>query len=232
MGERGKRILAVVAMVLGFLITEEISLNSRLAMVASVRQGEILSQLATRALQQNSALRNQIKSDRSRLAALEATPRVRDLGGALAKRAGLAPVQGPGVVVTMSDARHKAFPGEPADDLLIHDQYVLHVVALLFSVGARAIAIDGQRYVATTAIFCSGPTIRINGVPYASPFTIRAVGPTAAMLQRLQHDPDMSGWSQLVHITYRPLRHLAIPSYHLPVQFSFAKPANIGTSRF
>lgn len=141
--------------------------------------------------------------------------------------AGLTPVEGPGVEVTLHDAAKPSYPGEPPVYQLVHDQYVLHVVALLSAAGATAISINGQRYVSTTSIFCAGPTIRINGINYGSPYVVRAVGPPQALLTALSDDPDVQGWSQLVSISYRAESRLKVIGYRGQVQFNDARPAKI-----
>ena len=224
-------VLSLVAAVLGFLITQQIRTVGFITKTAQMRQGQMLTALVTRAERHNLAMRQQVRQLESRLAALGQPNNTQSLQADLNRvepLAALTPVTGSGVQVIMHDATKPAFPNEPAQLRLVHDQYVLRVVALLSAAGAQAISIDGQRYTATTSIFCAGPTIRINGVPYASPYIIQAVGPAGPMLAALQKDTDIQGWSQLVSIKYRSMRHLEIAPYQGRVAFSEAKPAKIG----
>lgn len=223
--------MAAIAAVAGFLITQQIRTVSALNHTAAIQQGKTLAYLVTKADQGNVEEQHRIEKLAQRLQAEPKAPNLSAIKGhlrAIEPLAALTPVAGPGVTVLMHDATHAAFPGEPADLRLVHDQYVLRVIALLSAAGARAISIDGQRYTAITSIFCAGPTIRINGVPYASPYRIRAIGPTGAMLHALQSDPDIQGWAQLVSIHYHGDAHLEIGPYRGPVQFSAAKPVKIG----
>jgi uncharacterized protein YlxW (UPF0749 family) len=121
----------------------------------------------------------------SRLEALRhlSPPRTASLGPlelrlARARRqAGETWVRGPGVVVTLSDAPLPSSPVTDVNDYLIHDIDLLALVNQLNEAGARAVAINGQRVVATTAIHCAGPVITINGVPTAPPVEVVAEGP-------------------------------------------------------
>lgn len=228
----GRTAIVAIALVLGFLITEQLIAEARLAREANIREGRLWSDLVAQAVGENSRLEARVEAARAALAGVPAVPlgRLRREAAGVDQAAGLTAVSGPGVVVELADANRPVFPGEPADDELIHDRYVLHVIAILNGAGARAIAVEGQRYVSLSAIFCAGPTIRINGIPYGSPFIIRAVGPSGRMLAALNRDPDLGGWSQLVRIVYRAAPHLHIPAYSLPLQFSQAKPAKIGRS--
>ncbi len=226
---RWNLVLAAIAMVLGILVSQQMRLVAVLNNTTRVQQGKILTYLVTRTIEENQALNRQVADLSSQLSGL-APPPLSPLKRHLAqaeRMAGLTPVSGPGVVVKIHDATGASFPGEPAIYELVHDQYVLHIVGVLSAAGATAISIDGQRYVSTTSIFCAGPTIRINGINYGSPYVIEAVGPPLAMLAALNKDPDVQGWSQLVSIQYGMRPQLKVLGYQLPVHFSQAEPAKI-----
>lgn len=229
MATRGfKGTLALVALVLGLLATQQIRLVARLEETTRVKEGRTLTFLVTRTVVGNQALKARVNQLRSRLRQTPKSPRLTWLQGQLGqaqRRAGLKAATGSGVIVTIHDATHSSYPGEPAIYELVHDQYILHLVAVLSAAGATAIAIDNQRVVATTAIFCAGPTIRINGINYGSPFVIRAIGPSGLLLSALSKDPDVQGWSQLVFIRAQESHRVTVPAYGLPVDFSLAKPA-------
>lgn len=224
--------LALVALALGFLVTQQILLTAQINRSAQIREGLALSYLLTRAYRQNEVLQNRISGLQRRIQFV-ANPG--NLGALRAQvqsnrqRAGLTPVSGMGIEVIIHDATQPVYPGEPSMYQLVHDQYVLHIVSLLIGAGAKGVSINGQRYVSSTAIFCAGPTIRVNGVPYASPYVVRAVGNPVALMKALQQDADVQGWSQLVSIRYHFVSHTEIPSYTLPPHFSSVKPVKIGT---
>ena len=97
--------------------------------------------------------------------------------------AGLTPVQGPGIIVTLNDSQKLAphIPAGFAPPNLIHDTDIAAVVNELKAAGAEAISVNGQRLVATSAIRCVGPTIFINYTPQAPPFVIKAIGDSKAL---------------------------------------------------
>ncbi len=222
-------ILGMVCMVLGMGLSQQLRLVSQLNNTTRVQQGRILTFLVTRTVEQNQSLRNQIANLLNRVNNLP-SPMVTPMAEKLAvirRMAGLTSVEGPGVEVILHDAVKPSYPGEPSVYQLVHDQYVLHVVALLSAAGATAISIDGQRYVSTTSIFCAGPTIRINGINYGAPYVVLAVGAPQALLTALADDPDVQGWSQLVSISYRAENRLKVVGYRGQVQFNNARPAKI-----
>ncbi len=97
--------------------------------------------------------------------------------------AGLTEAVGPGVQVTLVDSRKP--PVLPAEQFkqsnLIHDVDIATIVNELKASGAEAIAVNGQRVIASTPIRCVGPVIHVNGVPAAPPYTIQAIGDQEAM---------------------------------------------------
>lgn len=118
--------------------------------------------------------------------------------------AGLTEALGPGVQVVLTDSR-KQFVGnadEPKLSILIHDIDIMNVVNELKASGAEAIAVNGQRIVASTYIRCVGPVIHVNGVPAAPPYVIQAIGdpitlynginlPGGVLTDLRRFDPDM-----------------------------------------
>ncbi|GAA4715603.1 DUF881 domain-containing protein [Brevibacillus fulvus] len=89
--------------------------------------------------------------------------------------AGVVPVEGPGIEVTMQD-NEKASEAPDVINYIVHEQDVRLVVNELRAAGAEAISINGQRLVSNSAIRCVGPTIIVNGIKSAAPFVITAIG--------------------------------------------------------
>ena len=93
--------------------------------------------------------------------------------------AGLTPVQGPGVIVTLTDSK-KPFPQKLPPGMtppsVIHDGDINQVVNELKAGGAEAISVNGQRLVATSAVRVTGATILINNTPQIGPFVVKAIG--------------------------------------------------------
>ncbi|MEA2640061.1 MAG: hypothetical protein QOF51_1455 [Chloroflexota bacterium] len=107
---------------------------------------------------------------------------------ALKRRAGLTPMQGPGIKITLDDSQSRAVPvGTDANLLLVHDFDLRDTIALLWSSGAEAIDINGQRIVDTTSIYCVGTTILVNDTRLSPPYVIQAIGPTG--MQATLSDP-------------------------------------------
>ncbi|MCK9909967.1 DUF881 domain-containing protein, partial [Microbacteriaceae bacterium K1510] len=89
--------------------------------------------------------------------------------------AGVVPVEGPGIEVTMQDNQNAA-NNPDVTNYIVHEQDVRLVVNELRAAGAEGISINGQRLVSNSAIRCVGPTIIVNGIKSAAPFVITAIG--------------------------------------------------------
>jgi uncharacterized protein YlxW (UPF0749 family) len=95
--------------------------------------------------------------------------------------AGLTPVSGPGVAVTLSDAARPPQPGDDPSASLVQDSDLTFLVMMLWYGGAQAIAINGERVTALTTITSSGPPLLINGRRLVGPFQVVAVGNARAL---------------------------------------------------
>jgi uncharacterized protein YlxW (UPF0749 family) len=108
------------------------------------------------------------------------TERVRQLESAT----GVLAVEGPGLVVTLSDAA----PEETVDPIsgetiqlvpeagLVLDIDLQAVVNALWAAGAEAISVDGQRLAPTSSIRTAGEAILVDFRPVSSPYLVEAVG--------------------------------------------------------
>ncbi|MCW2686210.1 MAG: Conserved rane protein [Mycobacterium sp.] len=152
----------------------------------------------------------------------------------LAADAGLNPVRGPGLVVTLNDAQRDAegrFPRDAApDDLVVHQQDIQAVLNALWSAGAEAVQMQDQRIIATSAPRCVGNTLLLNGRTYSPPYAITAIGDAAAMQAALAAAPLVTLYRQYVvrfglGYTEEPSTALQLVGHTEPVRTRFAKPA-------
>jgi uncharacterized protein YlxW (UPF0749 family) len=156
--------------------------------------------------------------------------------------AGLTAQSGPGVTVTLSDAPQST--GEETPDtvdnpnlLLVHQQDIQAVVNAMWSAGAVAVTIQGQRVVSTTGIRCIGNSVQLQGVPYSQPYRISAIGDVAALTTAIENDaylqvyredsenPDINvGWDEVVE------EQITAPAYDglTDLQYARALPAGSG----
>src|ERR1700761_3298913 len=120
----------------------------------------------------------------------------------LVGEAGMDPVHGPGLVVTLQDAQRDAngcFPRDASpDDLVVHQQDIQAVLNALWSAGAEAIQMQDQRIIATSVPRCVGNTLLLNGRTYSPPYRVTAIGDAAAMQAALAAAPLVILYKQYV----------------------------------
>ncbi|MEB3980862.1 DUF881 domain-containing protein [Mycobacterium sp. 663a-19] len=152
----------------------------------------------------------------------------------LAGEAGLDPVHGPGLTVTLQDAQRDAngrFPRDASpDDLVVHQQDIEAVLNALWSAGAEAIQMQDQRIIGTSVPRCVGNTLLLNGRTYSPPYTITAIGNAAAMQAALAAAPLVTLYKQYVvrfGLGYREevRPDVQIVGHSEPVRTHFARPA-------
>ena len=152
----------------------------------------------------------------------------------LAADAGLEPVRGPGLVVTLSDAQRDAngrFPRDASpDDLVVHQQDIQAVLNALWSAGAEAIQMQDQRIIGTSAPRCVGNTLLLNGRTYSPPYSITAIGDAAAMQAALAAAPLVTLYKQYVvrfglGYSEQAREDVQVTGYTEPVRMRYAQPA-------
>ncbi len=184
----GRVATVLVCVVAGLLIT----ISGIAARGTDLRNDRNVSlrELINSNAQQNTQLQKQIDALRSEVDELSS----RDLSMGQLRRdkgeaelaASTAAVTGPGVRVTLKDAPADVKPaGVDDDDLVVHQQDIQSVVNALWAGGAEAITIQSQRVIATTGIKCVGNTVVLQGVPYAPPYVIEAIGSPDKLEQAL-----------------------------------------------
>ena len=110
--------------------------------------------------------------------------------------AGLVPRRGPGIVVTLSDAPADVINAttQNLNLLVVHQQDIQAVVNAMWNGGATAVTIQGQRVISTTGIKCEGNSVMLQGLPYAQPYVIRAIGPVDALTESIADDSYLEGY--------------------------------------
>lgn len=187
---RAGRVATVLVFVLAGLLITVSGIAARGTDLRNDRNVSLRDLINTHA-QQNTQLQEQIDALRSEVYELSA----RDFSLGQIRRdtseaemvASTAPVTGPGVRVTLTDAPADVKPaGVDDDDLVVHQQDIQSVVNALWAGGAEAMTIQGQRVIATTGIKCVGNTVVLHGVPYAPPYVIEAIGSPDELEQALE----------------------------------------------
>jgi uncharacterized protein YlxW (UPF0749 family) len=136
-------------------------------------------------------LRHQVAALQARSLAGGSEGDLAQQGALLGLVAGVEPVTGPGLQVTMSDApaATSAAGSDPRanggpDTSRVLDRDVQTVVNGLWAAGAEAIAINGQRLTSRSAIRYAGQAILVDFRPLVPPYVVSAVGDSSGLQTR------------------------------------------------
>jgi uncharacterized protein YlxW (UPF0749 family) len=135
---------------------------------------------------------------RAQVATLRARALTGTGGAQLAERArllellaGETPVTGPGLRITLADAPSASAgsgtdprQGTTADQGRVLDRDLQTVVNGLWAAGAEAVAVNGQRLTARSAIRYAGQAILVDFSPLVPPYVVQAVGDAAGLQTR------------------------------------------------
>jgi uncharacterized protein YlxW (UPF0749 family) len=90
--------------------------------------------------------------------------------------AGLTALRGPGVVIEIADSKRVVPEGENPGNYIVLVDDLRDIVAALWASGAEAIAINGERLVATSSIYGVGASVLVNTAFLSPPFQVQAIG--------------------------------------------------------
>lgn len=147
--------------------------------------------------------------------------------------AGLQALTGPGVSVTLDDAPNdqEVPDGVNPNLFVVHQQDLQAVVNALWAGGADAISLQGQRIISTTGIKCVGNTVVLQGVPYAPPYRIEAIGDASLLTSTMLADPGVIRYLEYTaepfNLTWnvRDEDELTIGAYEGSLTMSYASPS-------
>lgn len=137
-------------------------------------------------------------------------------------------VHGPGLVVTLNDApattgTTTSTRGGQVSDGRIYDRDLQDVVNALWSAGAEAMSLNGQRLTAQTAIRSAGEAVLVDFRPLSPPYVLEAVGDVDVMEPAFVDGPTarrFQTWTSLYGLGFGVHRASAL---HLAA----AGPANL-----
>jgi len=183
-GSHGKVLLVLGLLAVGLLLaTALVQTRDRASATARARDAltreiEDRTSAVERIERSLSRTRDAVARDRSAALGLSAA------GGRLAQRlqslesaTGAGPVSGPGLSLVLTDA--PATEGTPREetDGRVSDRDLQTVVNELWAAGAEAVAVNGQRLTALSAIRSAGEAVLVDYRPLNPPYEVRAVGP-------------------------------------------------------
>lgn len=226
--------LTVVCLCIGVLLAVQIRSTGNLtATVPDLRTSE-MRVLLMDAIRQNQTLQEDLEELRAKLRDYELSL-TRGEGSLELLRAelerarllaGVTPVEGPGLTITLADSRKQPSQGDDPTLFIIHDEDILKVTNVLWAAGAEAISINEQRLLATSEIHCAGPSISINNTRIAAPFVITAIGDPEVMESSLRMRGGIVETLSYfgIEVSIKRFSTVQVPGYTRPLRFEWAKP--------
>ena len=149
---------------------------------------------------------------------------------ALGAIAGTTAMEGPAIVVRMTDSTRKPTTKEEAGAFRIHDVDVQLVVNELLTAGAEAISVNDNRIVATSPIRAAGDTIVVNFRPLNPPYVITAIGARRADYESSAIARRFERWRDLFGLGYtvKAQSNARVPAYAGRVAVDRAQPMGAG----
>lgn len=223
--------IAIVCLVLGIMLAVQYRTSNHETQLLPGRDKELLLKLQT-VTEERDSLAREVISLRDKLSNIDSNDKTSGLQDELRKAnlaAGLIPVHGPGIIVTLNDSPHTLQAGSDPNALLVHDDDILRVTNELKASGAEAISVNNERIIATSEIRCAGTTILVNTSKIAPPFVIKAIG-----------DPDIlqsgvlikNGYLESlkvigIQVQVQKVDDINIPAYAGLTKFNYSEPVQL-----
>jgi uncharacterized protein YlxW (UPF0749 family) len=143
--------------------------------------------------------------------------------------AGLVDARGEGVEITLDDSPRPS--GGSASDHLIHDYDLRDVVNLMWIAGAEAIAINDERIVNSSSVYCVGSTVLVNDTRLSPPYKVKAIGTPRVLLDYIENPGYLSELKMRqarVGVRLEPVlvESVFVPAYMGSLPLKYAKPGS------
>ena len=184
MRKQGQLSIATVCVILGVMLAVQFRTTKSIQYSLPYQRVEDLSQRLLNVEKERDALQTQLRNLHQRSASDAATIEM----DTLKMDAGMVPVQGPGIIITVDDTKLSAPLGNKNPNLyLIKDEDILKILNELRANGAEAISINNQRIIASSEFRTAGSVFSVNNKSLSSPLEIKVIGDPAALENSLKN---------------------------------------------
>ncbi|TMC30299.1 MAG: DUF881 domain-containing protein [Chloroflexi bacterium] len=148
----------------------------------------------------------------------------------LRSAAGLTERTGDGVQIVLDDAHTTVTaPAANVDKSICHSTDLTDIINAAWRGGAQAIAVNGERVVGSTSVYCVGSTIMVNGTLMSPAFTISVIGPQNELLGAYDDPNELKDVKQrrdVYGLGFRVTRAsgLRVPAYAGALNVKYATP--------
>jgi len=223
MRNRGQLSIAIVCVILGIMLAVQFRTTKNIPYSLPYQRVEDLSQRLLNAEKERDAIQTQLRNLHQRSASNAATLEM----DTLKMDAGIVPVQGAGIIITVDDTKVSTPLGNKNPNLyLIKDEDILKILNELRGGGAEAISINNQRIIASSEFRTAGSFFSVNNKSLSSPLEIKVIGDPAALENSLKNKGGVIETLQFwgIRVTVQKQDILLIPAFKGLLRFIHAKP--------
>jgi len=233
MRTRGAQVtIAAVCLVLGIMLAIQFKTTSTYNPQYITERVQDLADKLKSVTEERDAMAEEVLSLRSQLKNVrENNQAMADLQKELQRNslfAGLLPVNGSGIIITVNDIPRNLQSGDNSNpnNFIVHDQDLLFLVNELKASGAEAVSVNDERITAISEIRCAGTLILVNTNRIAPPFVIKAIGNPEMLASGMELQ---GGWLATMKMLGYPTHlqkssDVEIGAYNGKIKFSYMKP--------
>ncbi len=129
---------------------------------------------------------------------------------------GLTPIQGPGVIVVLDDSDVQIPLGADPNTYIIHEYDLRDIVNLLWMAGSEAVAVNSERMVNQSSVYCVGSTVMVNNTRLSPPYFIRAIGNPRVLQDYLRNPSYLTNLKEKRRLYGLRFEVTAVPNVTLP----------------
>jgi uncharacterized protein YlxW (UPF0749 family) len=234
--------LGVALLVLGFLIAAQLqSETPRTSYTSQERQPLVRTALGLQV--QQDSLKQRILELRGQIQVLEQRSQgnevvVDALNGQLRTAriaGGFIGLRGSGLVIQLEDSTNTIPPGANETDYRVSGRDIRTIIQELWLAGAEAIAVNGERVTASTAIIDIGGSVLVNSAYLAPPYQLSAIG-SPELYADLSAAPSFAAFVRArsepygIKIAFAQPAEVTVPAFAGSLNLRYARPEVPGPS--
>lgn len=227
MQKHGQLSIALVCVILGIMLAVQFRTTQDIRSSVQYQRVEDLAQRLMQVEKERKALEDQVRDLRQGQGGNTAASELESIK----MGAGLTPLQGTGVIITVDDTKPPASLGSKNPNLyLIKDEDILKILNELRAAGAEAIAINNQRLIASSEVRTAGSFISINNRNFAAPYEIKAIGDPVTLENALKIRGGIIETVQFwgIQVAVKQSTTVEIPAFKGTFHFQYAQPLQSG----
>lgn len=227
MQKHGQLSIALVCVILGIMLAVQFRTTQDVRSSVQYQRAEDLTERLVQVEKERKVLEAQVRDLRQGPSSNAAASEL----DSIKMGAGLTPLQGTGVIITVDDTKPTASLGSKNPNLyLIKDEDILKILNELRAAGAEGIAINNQRLIASSEIRTAGSFISINNKNFAAPFEIKAIGDPVALENALKIRGGVIETLQFwgIQVVVKQSNTVELPAFKGTFRFQYAQPIQNG----